>query len=1005
LTCASLLNETTTVAAIDAQYSHYSVPRLWAHTLLCLIRVDFAKPVVHARNLYTMSLLMASVNNGCSGSTTVLGPGINEATMAELANIGSVRAPHEPYDDRADSCVRCASAAAGTNMLLQRFSETKAAMPERAQLIVGLVQDRLATHQCVDADEAWAAGTELASLLCEDMKDDGCREDEGYDYEEGSYVEVNPRLEMNAHGNPDLLYPNRWQRLRLSSFTDQSSTPYAEYPPFVGPHWGHVRPFALSEADCSVDVYAQGRPDLPVYGEDDELHFGHGDGDSDGESRRKRSPDSLWHALAAKREDVNTSACPDGVYLDPGPPPHIEAGTDDVTNPDTEGYRSNFTAVLEYSSHLDPYDGVVMDVSPASRGASTFGTNDGRGYGMNPHTGRPYKPQWVARGDYTRVLAEFWADGPQSETPPGHWHSIMHHAMDDPTFVRRWRGRGPILPANEYDAHAHLALSGAMHDAAIAAWGVKSWYDFVRPVSAIRWMADKGQSSDPQGLQYDPMGLPLIPGFIELVTANDTKVGGRMENLVPDYVLPDRRDGFAEFNLVQRVAVRAWLGPTAVPNPEEDVAGVNWVLARDWWPYQRPSFVTPPFAGYVSGHSTFSRAAAEVLTHVTGSAYFPGGLGEYTAEQDTFLEFERGPSRTFSLQWARYSDAADETSLSRIWGGIHPPADDVPGRFMGAIVADRAVRRVEELRELDERWDGSVGQRWRVRVGADDPIVRTHLPTEALDAFRAEALAMLDDANQTEPEVVLRWLEPERERSALDVYVYWLAPAEDLLDLSVTAGHKASLRQLVLQHLLDGRSEQAVETIESIEAGMPPVSTDLDDDDAAVARNEAVHCDTVEYVYTRWCGGPGVDRCPNACALGRFACQPDATLDASGAPVCACGEGWSPDSLLGCVQDQVPTPAPPPVDPTEPVTQDPTSTATWTIVVLATLAALLVIAAIVKAGYSAGRCDHGAGPRQEDGEVGAALTEVQGRTRRSASATTSSAASRRTGASRGKVAP
>ena len=45
--------------------------------------------------------------------------------------------------------------------------------------------------------------------------------------------------------------------------------------------------------------------------------------------------------------------------------------------------------------------------------------------------------------------------------------------------------------------------------------------------------------------------------------------------------------------------------------------------------------------------------------------------------------FEDGPSQTITLQWATYRDAADESGLSRIWGGIHPPADDIPGRFMG----------------------------------------------------------------------------------------------------------------------------------------------------------------------------------------------------------------------------------------------------------------------------------------------------------------------------------
>ena len=35
------------------------------------------------------------------------------------------------------------------------------------------------------------------------------------------------------------------------------------------------------------------------------------------------------------------------------------------------------------------------------------------------------------------------------------------------------------------------------------------------------------------------------------------------------------------------------------------------------------------------------------------------------------------------LQWATYKDAADQCSLSRIWGGIHPYIDDIPGRKIG----------------------------------------------------------------------------------------------------------------------------------------------------------------------------------------------------------------------------------------------------------------------------------------------------------------------------------
>ena len=97
---------------------------------------------------------------------------------------------------------------------------------------------------------------------------------------------------------------------------------------------------------------------------------------------------------------------------------------------------------------------------------------------------------------------------------------------------------------------------------------------------------------------------------MELVEASDPLAGPLGEN-------------------IGKIKLYAWRGPDFIPNPAVDQAGVGWILAENWWPYQRPSFVTPPFAGYVSGHSTYSRAAAEVLTLLTGSEYFPGGMSGF----------------------------------------------------------------------------------------------------------------------------------------------------------------------------------------------------------------------------------------------------------------------------------------------------------------------------------------------------------------------------------------
>ncbi len=350
--------------------------------------------------------------------------------------------------------------------------------------------------------------------------------------------------------------------------------------------------------------------------------------------------------------------------------------------------------MLAWSAHLDPNDGVMWDISPGARGNNrtlpqtvadyhTFynqleGGDAGSGHPLNPYTGQPYAPQVIPRGDYTRALAEFWADGPTSETPPGHWFAIINHVNDQPELKKRYRGQGPVLGNLEWDVKSYFALGGALHDAAISAWGIKGWYDSVRPISAIRAMAARGQSSDPNRPSYSVAGLPLIPGYIEIILPND-----------PLAIVEG-------VNNIGKITVKAWRGTRYGPDPTAYIAGVDWILAEEWVPYQRPTFVTPPFAGYISGHSTYSRAAAEVLTLLTGDEYFPGGLAEFKAPKNGFLVFEAGPSVDVTLQWATYRDASDQSSLSRIWGGIHPPIDDIPGRIIGEQIGIAAFEHAED---------------------------------------------------------------------------------------------------------------------------------------------------------------------------------------------------------------------------------------------------------------------------------------------------------------------
>ena len=470
-----------------------------------------------------------------------------------------------------------------------------------------------------------AIGNRIAAAVISHGLADGSNEVEDY-VDDTGYEPINDPMSFGLPG-VDMEDPNRWQPLAFDYLVLQNGIVIGfAIQEFIGPHWGQVTPFALNE---------------------DHLDF-------------------PW------------------VYLDPGLPPQ-------VGGPGDAAFKSNAVEMIEKSAALDPFDSFVMDIGPATNHNNPIGTQDGTGYGMNPITGEPYGLVPAIAADYRRCLAEFWADGPHSETPPGHWNVIANiNVADNPDFEKRIGGTGPIVNDLEWDVKTYLAMNGATHDAAVAAWGCKGYYDYSRPISHVRWLCQNGQSSDLDGPSYHPDGIPLVADLIEVITDETAAEGGRHHHLI-DQQMTDS-DGVPLFDPlgnpmlygeVGDIAIRSWTGTPE--DTENEVGGVGWILGIDWIPYQLSTFVTPAFAGYVSGHSTFSRAGAEVLTGITGSDYFPGGVASYTLDTD-FLKFEDGPMFPVQLTWARYYDAADEAGISRLWGGIHPQVDDFPARILGSSV-------------------------------------------------------------------------------------------------------------------------------------------------------------------------------------------------------------------------------------------------------------------------------------------------------------------------------
>ncbi len=78
-----------------------------------------------------------------------------------------------------------------------------------------------------------------------------------------------------------------------------------------------------------------------------------------------------------------------------------------------------------------------------------------------------------------KMIAEYWADGPRSELPPGHWNLFAQ-------FVSRRDHHGDHEHGLERDVKLFFALTNAVSDAGCCAWDNKRAFNSVRPITAIR---------------------------------------------------------------------------------------------------------------------------------------------------------------------------------------------------------------------------------------------------------------------------------------------------------------------------------------------------------------------------------------------------------------------------------------------------------------------------------------------------------------------------------------
>ncbi|MFT5986146.1 MAG: hypothetical protein ACI825_001646, partial [Planctomycetota bacterium] len=212
-----------------------SIAREWNETVLVGIRNDFARPTVHARNLYHSSVLMydAWAVFDAGAQTFFLGK--------QLGNYFCEFDGFTPSES-IEASRRKTMSYAVYRLMRHRFANSPG-----VETIFNRMDDLMQQegYDTVNASinyqlgDAAALGNYMAQEMIAYGMQDGANEEN--DYINQFYEPVNEELNTDIAGNDMLEFPNRWQPLKIENFVDQSGNSIpGGTPEFLGPEWGFV---------------------------------------------------------------------------------------------------------------------------------------------------------------------------------------------------------------------------------------------------------------------------------------------------------------------------------------------------------------------------------------------------------------------------------------------------------------------------------------------------------------------------------------------------------------------------------------------------------------------------------------------------------------------------------------------------------------------------------------------------------------------------------------------